>query len=67
MYDVEAFSAKCSDIAVYETDDIKDTCFLRDALRDSDIYTVPYFEIIDIFPAVEEGFVDYEASISNNG
>ncbi|MGI0115544.1 darcynin family protein [Zooshikella sp. RANM57] len=66
LYDVEAFSSKCSDIAVYETESIQDYYFLIDALRDSKIYTVPYFEIVDIFPAIEEGFIEYESSISNN-
>lgn len=63
LYDVEAFSTKCSDIAVYETDNIQDYYFIIDALRDSKVYTVPYFEIVDIFPAIEEGFVEYESSI----
>lgn len=60
LYDVEAFSARCSDIAVYETDDIREYYFLIDALRDTKIYTVPYFDIVDIFPAIEEGFMEYE-------
>ena len=65
LYDVEAFSTKCSDIVVYETESIQDYYFLIDALRDSKIYTVPYFEIVDIFPAIEEGFLEYEESIAN--
>lgn len=63
LYDVEAFSSKCSDIAVYETDDIQQYYFLIDALRDTEIYTKPYFEIVDIFPAIEDGFAEYEASL----
>ncbi len=66
LYDVEAFSSKCSDIAVYETENIQDYYFLIDALRDSKIYTVPYFEIVDIFPAIEDGFVEYESALSNS-
>jgi hypothetical protein len=30
---------------------------LIDALRDSRVHTVPYFEVVGIFPAIEEGFV----------
>ena len=69
LYDAEAFSAKCSDIAVFETVIIQDYYFLMDALRDSKIFTVPYFTLIDIFPAIEEGFREYELSIAldNNG
>ncbi|MVF14946.1 Darcynin 1 [Ketobacter sp. MCCC 1A13808] len=66
LYDVEAFSTKCSDIAVYETENIQDYYFMIDALRDSKIYTVPYFEIVDIFPTIEDGFVEYESSLSSN-
>ncbi|MCJ8300632.1 MAG: hypothetical protein MJK13_17095 [Pseudomonadales bacterium] len=65
LYDAEAFTAKCSDIAVYETEIIQDYYFLMDALRDSKIYTVPYFEIEDIFPAIEEGFLEYAASLNS--
>jgi len=59
MYDVEAFSADCSDIIVYETDALKEYQFMIDAIRDTEIFTVPYFEIVRILPAVEDGFVDY--------
>lgn len=64
LYDLEAFSGRCSDIAVYETDDVQQYYFLIEALRDTEIYTKPYFEIIDIFPAIEDGFVEYEESLS---
>ena len=63
LYDVEAFSTKCSDIVVYETENIQDYYFLIDALRDTKIYSVPYFEIVDIFPAIEDGFVAYESNL----
>lgn len=66
LYDIEAFSTKCSDIAVYETENIQDYYFLVDALRDSKVYTVPYFEIVDIFPGIEEGFAEYESSINRS-
>ncbi|NVK58395.1 MAG: Darcynin 1 [Alteromonadaceae bacterium] len=65
LYDIEAFSTKCSDIAVYETENIQEYYFLIDALRDTKIYTVPYFEIVDIFPAIEDGFEEYEESLKN--
>ncbi len=63
FYDVEAFSGQCSDIAVFETDSLRDYRFLIDALRDSEIYTRPYFEVVGIFPAVEDGFVEYEEGL----
>lgn len=63
FFDVEAFSARCSDIAVFECDDIQDYYYLVEELRDSKVYTVPYFDIVDIFPAIEGGFTDYESSL----
>lgn len=61
LFDIEAFSSKCSDIAMYETENIQDYYFLIEELRDTEIYTVPYFEVIDIFPALEDGFVEFES------
>ncbi|EPJ49939.1 MAG: hypothetical protein OFPI_21720 [Osedax symbiont Rs2] len=63
LYDAEAFCAKCSDIAVFETVIIQDYYFLMDALRDSEVFTVPYFTLVDIFPAIEEGFKEYQSSL----
>ncbi|MCE0494786.1 darcynin family protein [Vibrio salinus] len=60
LFDVEAFSSVCSDIAMYETENIQDYYFLIEELRDSKIYTVPYFDIVNIFPAIEDGFVEFE-------
>ena len=57
FYDTEAFTTKCSDIAVFETDSIPDFYALMDAIRDSGVFTVPYFEFVDIFPAIEADFV----------
>ena len=57
FYDAEAFTTKCSDIAVFETGSIPDFYTLMDAIRDSKIFTVPYFEFVDIFPAIEANFV----------
>ncbi len=65
LFDVEAFSAKCSDIAVYETDNIQAYYFLIEALRDSKVYTVPYFEVVDIFPAIENGFLEYQEQLAH--
>lgn len=61
LYDVEAFTAKCSDIAVFETAQLQDYYFLIEELRDSPVYTHPYFELVDIFPAIEGGFIEFES------
>ncbi|EKP65851.1 Uncharacterised protein [Acinetobacter baumannii] len=62
-YDVEAFSTKASDIAVFETTSLQDYYFVIDAIRDSEFYTVPYFEFVEIIPAIEDGYVEYESSL----
>lgn len=61
-YDAEAFTTRCSDIAVFEADDLNDYYFLMERLRDSKMCTVPYFDFVDIVPSIEEGFVQFEAA-----
>ena len=65
FYDVEAFSAACSDILMFETADLQAYTFVIDALRDSKVFTVPYFDVVGIYPAVEEGFNDYDAHLAD--
>ena len=60
FYDAEAFSGRCSDVAVFETADPRAYAFLVDALRDTAFFSHPYFEVLDIVPAVEDGHVDYD-------
>jgi hypothetical protein len=57
FYDAEAFSGRCSDIAVFEARSIDAYTAVIDALRNTKLYTVPYFDIIDIIPAREANFV----------
>jgi len=58
LYDINSFPTKCSDIAVHETENIDDFHSLREDIRKTKIFTVPYFEIVDIIPTVEEGFLE---------
>lgn len=60
FYDAEAFSGRCSDIAVWETADLQAWHFLVDALRDSAFFAEPYFELLDIVPAIEDGWREYD-------
>jgi Darcynin, domain of unknown function len=57
FYDAEAFTAKCSDIAVFETSSTTDYRSFMDELRDSKLFTVPYFEVVDIFPAIKADYI----------
>lgn len=62
-YDVEAFSTKASDIAMFETSSLQDYYFVIDTIRDSEFCTVPYFEFVAIIPAIEDGYLEYEGSL----
>ncbi len=65
-YDAEAFSAFCSDVAVFETDNLKDYYFAIERLRDSPFFTTPYFDVVAIIPAMEDGFAQFEESEGRN-
>lgn len=64
-YDAEAFSARCSDVMVFEARDPRQYQFLVDALRDTPLFGAPYFEVIDIVPAVEDGYLEYDAALGS--
>lgn len=63
FFDTEAFSGHCSDIAVFEAANLREYSFVIDALRDTPFYTVPYFDVVDIIPGVEDGYKAYEATL----
>lgn len=60
LFDAEAFTTFCSDIMMCETDNIQHYYFMMEQLRDSKIYTTPYFNVIAILPAIEDGFIEFE-------
>lgn len=64
MFDAEAFTTKCTDVAMFQTEDMKQYYFLIERLRDSILITHPYFEIVEIIPTIEDGFRLFE---SQNG
>lgn len=63
FYDAEAFSGRCSDMAVIEARDLRQYRFLIDALRDEAFFGLPYFEVLEIIPAVEDGYRDYDREV----
>lgn len=63
FYDAEAFSGRCTDMAVFETADVRAYAFLIDALRDTPFFGLPHFEVLDVIPAMENGYRDYDAEI----
>jgi hypothetical protein len=58
-YDAEAFTGVCTDMAVFETADLRAYQFLVDALRDTPFLGLPYFAVVDIVVAVEDGYRAY--------
>lgn len=60
FYDAEALSGRCTDVAVFESDDLQAYAFLIDGLRDTAFFAQPYFEVLDIIPAVEDGYLEYD-------
>ncbi len=63
FFDMEAFTARCSDVMMLECDNLQDYSFLMDELRDSDMFRIPYFEVVDILPGIEESHVVYDESL----
>lgn len=59
-YDAEAFSGRCSDLAVFETSDMTAYYYAVERLRDSPLFAEPYFRVVDIIPAMAEGYRDFE-------
>ena len=60
--DAEAFTAQCSDVAVFETPDLPTFYRAVERLRDSALFTTPYFELVQILPSIENGFRHFEQS-----
>lgn len=59
-FDAEAFTAVCSDVMMVDTDDPGLHYFFMERLRDTPLIHVPYFEVVHIIPAVEDGFRQFE-------
>ena len=59
FYDAEAFTGRITDVAVFETANLRAYYFLIDALRDTPFLGLPYFEVVEIVPAIEDGYQEY--------
>ncbi|MHC1479167.1 darcynin family protein [Frateuria aurantia] len=60
-FDAEAFSAVCTDVAVFETEQLTAFYFVMERLRDSPLFAHPYFELVQIIPSIADGFHLFEA------
>jgi hypothetical protein len=61
--DVEAFTGECSDVLIAETPDPREWNHLFEALRDTELFAVPYFRLERILTGIENGYVEYEAAV----
>jgi len=60
-FDAEAFSAPCSDVMLVENVSPAAHYAFIERLRDTPLFGHPYFEMLSIIPAVEDGFRQFEA------
>jgi hypothetical protein len=60
-FDAEAFSASCSDVMMITTSDLRQYYDFIETLRDSPMFALPYFRLVQIVPAIEDGYRDFEA------
>ncbi|MBY0572732.1 MAG: hypothetical protein K2P84_03540 [Undibacterium sp.] len=63
-FDAEAFHARVSDVILIETEDLKAYYFFIENLKDSPIFSEQFFTLIDIIPSIENGFLEYEATLT---
>ena len=61
-FDAEAFSARASDVALFETTDLRAYYFAMERLRDSPVFAEPYFDVVDIIPTIEDGYQAFESA-----
>jgi Darcynin, domain of unknown function len=59
-FDAEAFSASCSDVMMITTSDLQQYYDFIETLRDSPMFALPYFRVVQIVPAIEDGYRDFE-------
>jgi hypothetical protein len=64
LFDSESTHAQHTDFIIIETNDLKQYYFFWEEVRDSEIYTVPYFKINDIIIGQEDGFKEFEKNIN---
>lgn len=63
-FDAEAFSGKVSDIEVFRTGDSRRFYHLWEELRDSSLVAGEFFEVVEIYPTIADGFEEFEAQRS---
>ena len=65
VFDSEYFHGVVSDFMVVETNDLEQYSFMIEAMRDTEIFSIPYFDLKDIIVGVENGFRLYEIEMNS--
>ncbi|RRA97557.1 darcynin family protein [Larkinella rosea] len=60
LFDSEYFHARVSDFLIVRTRNLKDYQWLIERLRDTKIYSGPYFELVDLIMGQENGFREFD-------
>jgi Darcynin, domain of unknown function len=60
-FDADAFHVDFTDIAMFEADEPKAYYYVLERLRETPLFSVPYFEIVHIIQAIEDGYVAFVA------
>ncbi|WP_240203266.1 darcynin family protein [Streptomyces actuosus] len=66
-FDVEAFCADFSDILFVETEDLSGYYMFWEAVRDTELFSVPYVEMKQTVIGVEDGFTAYDRAVAAQG
>lgn len=65
FYDSEYFNAEVSDFLIVSTTDLDEYKRMIELLRDSAVYSVPYFTVKDIIIGQENLFQDFDQQLNN--
>lgn len=62
-FDAEAYCARVSDVAVWESADLTAYRNLIEELRETPFWDV-YFQVVEIIPAVEDDYADFYGAVA---
>lgn len=66
LYDSEYFHASVSDFMIINTANLEDYQLLIEMLRDTKIYSAPYFEVKDIIVGQQNRFEDFNERLRDD-
>lgn len=63
LFDAESFNARNTDFIIIETSDLNQYYYFWEEIRDSKVYTEPYFVVNEIVVGKEGGFKEFEETL----